>query len=86
MFERVPKPVKVVLGSLLVGVGVIGLLVPIMPGWALIIPGALLLGFDVAIIARYLRHTEKRWPRWRPWSEKLRGMLPSEKTESSERV
>ncbi|HWA99604.1 MAG TPA: hypothetical protein VG713_13975 [Pirellulales bacterium] len=73
---------KIVAGSVLVGAGVLGLLLPVIPGWALIIPGALLLGFDVAMIGVYLERHEHRWPRMRPWIVKLRGWLPKKRAAS----
>jgi predicted ABC-type sugar transport system permease subunit len=70
------RALKVVAGSLLVAAGVIGLLLPIVPGWALIIPGALLLGFDVAYLTGLLDRHEHRWPKLRPWFARLRNWLP----------
>ncbi|HEX3871690.1 MAG TPA: hypothetical protein VHV77_14705 [Pirellulales bacterium] len=83
MFARIPKPLKIVLGSLLVGAGIIGLLLPILPGWLLIIPGALLLGFDVAVLVRYLKRSEDRWPRLAPGIRWLRDRIPHKKHEAT---
>jgi hypothetical protein len=45
---------KILGGILLVILGLIGLLMPIMPGWALLIPGLILLGDYVPPIRRLL--------------------------------
>jgi hypothetical protein len=49
-----------------------------------IIPGALLLGFDVAIIARYLRQAEDRWPQHRSWLGWLRSCIPTKSPATAE--
>lgn len=46
------KAWEILFGVLLVVVGILGLLLPIMPGWALIIPGLIILGKYIPPIAR----------------------------------
>jgi uncharacterized membrane protein YbaN (DUF454 family) len=72
----VKRVLKIIAGSVLLFIGLVGLLLPVLPGWVFIIPGALLLGFDVAIIARYLRKAEDRWPQHRSWLGWLRSCIP----------
>ena len=70
------RVLKIVAGSVLLFIGLVGLLLPVLPGWVFIIPGALLLGFDVAIIARYLKRAEDRWPQHRSWLGWFRSCIP----------
>jgi len=62
-------PVKTILrriaGVFLVLLGLIGLLLPILPGWLFLVPGAVLLGCDIPTMVRFLGHLELRFPRFR---------------------
>jgi hypothetical protein len=78
------RVLKIVAGSVLLFIGLVGLLLPVLPGWVFIIPGALLLGFDVAIIARYLKHAEDRWPKHRSWLGWLRSCVPTDSKKCAE--
>jgi uncharacterized membrane protein YbaN (DUF454 family) len=50
------------LGSGLIALGVLGVIVPIIPGWPLLIPGALLLGFNRQQFVKLLDRWESRFP------------------------
>jgi uncharacterized membrane protein YbaN (DUF454 family) len=52
------------LGVLLVLVGIVGLLMPIMPGWLFLVPGGVLLGFDIPKLVSLLRHLQHHHPRF----------------------
>ncbi|MFI5166561.1 MAG: hypothetical protein ACHQQS_08085 [Thermoanaerobaculales bacterium] len=64
-----------VLGWGCLGVGVIGLFVPVLQGWLLIATGALLLSPDVPFFARVVARLEIRFPRLRHGLKKLRRRL-----------
>jgi uncharacterized membrane protein YbaN (DUF454 family) len=53
-----------VAGLLLVLLGIVGLLMPILPGWLFLIPGAVMLGFDVPKMVSCLHYLEQRYPRF----------------------
>jgi hypothetical protein len=53
---------RILLGSLLCFVGVLGLLLPVLPGWILLIPGLVMLSFDVPFAARLLDKVKHRMP------------------------
>lgn len=55
--------------------GIIGWIIPVIPGWPLLIPGLMLLGFDLATFIRWLEHGENRFPRHRHRFQKLRELL-----------
>jgi hypothetical protein len=44
---------EIIFGALLILAGIAGLILPIMPGWALIIPGLIILGKHIPFIARF---------------------------------
>jgi uncharacterized membrane protein YbaN (DUF454 family) len=56
------------IGWTLIVVGIIGLIVPVMPGWAFIGAGALLLAPYIRVFRRFSAWIHKRFP-------KLRGSL-----------
>jgi uncharacterized membrane protein YbaN (DUF454 family) len=55
MKERTKHLARKAAGIGLVTLGLIGLVLPIMPGWLFLIPGAALLGVDLASVRRRLR-------------------------------
>lgn len=70
-------------GTALIAVGIVGLFLPVLQGWAMIFVGALLLGFDRSRISSALRKVQLRWPwtgffvrparralHWRPLDDK----------------
>lgn len=59
----VTKIVRVMAGVLLVIIGIIGIILPIMPGWSLLIPGLLLLEEQIPPIARLFNWIEHRLSR-----------------------
>ncbi|HEY5311012.1 MAG TPA: hypothetical protein VIK18_00790 [Pirellulales bacterium] len=63
MIHHAQAIIRRVAGVLLVLLGIVGLLMPILPGWLFLIPGAVLLGFDVPKMVRLLAHLEERYPR-----------------------
>ena len=66
------KWVRICGGTLLLLIGLTGLILPIMPGWIFIAPGLLLLSADVPPIRRRLRYLERRYPWLRQMLDKLR--------------
>ena len=87
MVRRAKQIAALIVGWLFIVVGVMGLLVPIIPGWALIFAGALLLGFDAASYLHLLDRCERRFPSTRRWMDRLRAIVrreakPSEKAHS----
>lgn len=64
MIHHANAVIRRVAGVLLVLLGIIGLLMPILPGWLFLIPGAVMLGFDVPKMVRLLGHLELRFPRF----------------------
>ena len=75
---------RIIAGSLLVLLGLVGLAAPILPGWLFIIPGVLLLAKDVPPVRRLvwwvlgsrpIQRLETRFPRLRDPLEHLRENL-----------
>lgn len=60
-------------GWALLALGVIGLIMPIMPGWVFIVWGVLILAPDVPILGRLLDHLARRVPALRSTFERMRG-------------
>jgi len=69
------KVLRRVAGVLLVLLGVVGLLMPILPGWIFLIPGAVLLGFDIPKMVSLLRYLQRRFPRFGRVLGAIAGML-----------
>jgi uncharacterized membrane protein YbaN (DUF454 family) len=69
MTQYAKHAARIVGGILLVLIGIVGLALPIMPGWALIIPGLILLADYCPPIRRLLNWAEgkleERNIRWR---------------------
>lgn len=61
----------------LVMLGVVGLALPILPGWVFLAWGAVILAPDVPFIARLLDRLAHRVPALRAAIEKVRGMPES---------
>jgi len=59
----VPLPFRIIAGVLLILVGIVGLMLPVMPGWIFIFPGIYLLGPDTRP-ARFLRRQFRRLRAW----------------------
>lgn len=53
--------VRIILGSLLVIVGIVGLILPVMPGWIFLIPGLLILGDYFPPIRRLVDWAKQRF-------------------------
>lgn len=64
MMHRAKTILRRIAGVFLVLLGLIGLLMPILPGWLFLVPGAVLLGFDVPTMVRFLGHLQLRFPRF----------------------
>ena len=62
MIHHATRLARRILGVVLVLVGIVGLLMPILPGWLFLIPGAVLLGLDIPTMVRFLVHLEERYP------------------------
>jgi uncharacterized membrane protein YbaN (DUF454 family) len=48
------KPLKIAAGLGLIAIGIVGLLLPVMPGWAFIIPGLIILADHFPSVRRLL--------------------------------
>jgi hypothetical protein len=75
---------RIIAGSVMVLVGILGLAMPILPGWLFIIPGVLLLAKDVPFVRRFIcwvldcrpvHRLENRFPRLREPLQHLRDKL-----------
>lgn len=75
------KTVRIVVGSVLLIVGLSGLVLPVIPGWLLIIPGVVILARDIHLFrrlicwtlgTRFVQWVERRWPRTREPLERIR--------------
>jgi hypothetical protein len=55
----------------LIIVGVVLIPFPVVPGWPLIIPGLLLVGFELGHLQGFARRLEARWPLLRRVTEPL---------------
>jgi hypothetical protein len=53
---------RIAAGTVLCVVGVLGFILPVLPGWLLLIPGLVLLSFDVPFAARLLEKVRHRMP------------------------
>jgi uncharacterized membrane protein YbaN (DUF454 family) len=60
LLKTARKVVVGVLGSTIVLLGIAGLLLPVLPGWVLIIPGLALLGTEFLWARRLLRKTKEK--------------------------
>lgn len=83
MLCRVKQFMVLVVGWLLVAVGIAGLVLPVIPGWALIFVGAVMLGFDAASYLRLLDSCEARFPRFGRWIARLRAVTHREAVKAS---
>lgn len=75
MIHHVRRIARRVAGLLLLALGIVGLIMPILPGWLFIIPGAVLLGFDIPKAISVLKHLEQRYPRHERHISRLRRLL-----------
>lgn len=71
--------IRIALGSLLIILGVPGLVLPILQGWLFIALGALLLSVDIPLFDRMVRWLEERFPLIRKPVERMRTFLKGEK-------
>lgn len=60
-----------VAGWVVLGLGIAGLILPILPGWLLIGWGAIILAADVPLFARCIQRIENRFPALRRVTEKM---------------
>ncbi len=67
------KLVRTVIGSVLLLVGIVGLFMPVLPGWLLIIPGLAVLARDFAWAERLHLAVKERFERARQRFETGRG-------------
>ncbi len=74
----VKKFLRYVTGIGLVILGIIGLILPIMPGWVFLVPGLMILGDEIPWLDRFL----KRWMAYA--KEKLRQERPAPKNERTD--
>ena len=75
MKQSIKQIARRVLGIILVLAGLIGVVIPVIPGWPLLIPGALLLGFDIPRLVRILEQGAARFPRHQHRFYKVRDLL-----------
>jgi uncharacterized membrane protein YbaN (DUF454 family) len=66
---------RIILGSLVLLLGVAGLVLPILQGWLLIALGALLLSKDIPFFARVVRWVKTRFPEVSRTGERLKGAV-----------
>ncbi|MFZ2447931.1 MAG: PGPGW domain-containing protein [Syntrophobacteraceae bacterium] len=64
-----------ILGVVLASIGLLGLLLPILPGWLFIIAGLTILSADVAFIDRAMKKAEARFPWFGKIAERIRKNL-----------
>ena len=73
-WRLVKKPARIALAILMILVGILGLILPILPGWAFLVPGVVLLAPNTRF-SRWVKRTARRAKgRWRQW----RGKAPGE--------
>ena len=78
--------VRISLGTILILLGIPGLVLPILQGWLFLALGALLLSVDIPLFDRLVRWIEKKVPPVKKPVERLRNFLKgSEKQEKSEK-
>ena len=78
--------VRISLGTILILLGIPGLVLPILQGWLFLALGALLLSVDIPLFDRLVRWIEKKVPPVKKPVERLRNYLKgSEKQEKSEK-
>ena len=77
--------VRISLGTILILLGIPGLVLPILQGWLFLALGALLLSVDIPLFDRLVSWIEKNAPPVKKPVERLRNYLKgSEKQEKSE--
>ena len=77
--------VRISLGTILILLGIPGLVLPILQGWLFLALGALLLSVDIPLFDRLVRWIEQKVPPVKNPVERLRNYLKgSEKQEKSE--
>lgn len=54
------RTLRLVLGTVLLGIGLVGLLMPILPGWLLIFVGLAVLGVRLAFVTRLVDRARRR--------------------------
>ncbi len=64
--------IRIALGSLLLALGVLGLVLPILQGWLFLALGALVLSRDVPAFRRLVRWITQRFPRVGEALERIR--------------
>lgn len=66
---------RITLGILFLAFGILGLLLPIMPGWVFVAFGILALSPDVPLFRRMVHWIENRFPSLHKPLEKMRGFM-----------
>lgn len=54
------RTLRLVLGTVLLGIGLVGLLMPILPGWLLIFVGLAVLGVRFAFVTRMVERARRK--------------------------
>jgi len=67
--------VRVISGILVIILGVVGLLLPIFPGWVVIVLGAVLLSFDIPLFKRLVCWIERQFPPFTRILARIRRLL-----------
>ncbi len=67
--------IKICLGSVLLTIGVVGIVFPILPGWVFFFLGMLILTAEIPLFARVLCWAEGRHPASRKLIGRLRARL-----------
>lgn len=67
--RRLPPWLRRLLGACLIILGILGLILPIMPGWIFLIPGVFLIGRDTALTGWMVTRVLRIRRRFRQWEE-----------------
>jgi uncharacterized membrane protein YbaN (DUF454 family) len=73
------KTAIVITGWIFIGLGILGLFLPILQGILFIMIGLAILSSRSKLVQRFLKHTEERYPhhhkRMELWKEKIRSLF-----------
>ena len=83
MIAHTMRVLRVTAGVSLVAVGIVCVVLPVIPGWPLIIPGLLLLGIDIVKARHWVHGKVVRYPRVHRTAAKF-GYRPPTPTDSTQ--
>jgi hypothetical protein len=67
--RRLPPWLRLLLGGSMILLGILGIVLPIMPGWIFLIPGVFLIGRDTALTSWMVTRILRLRRRLRLWEE-----------------